>query len=348
MARFQKLRDSAYKSALGSNYLEQGKYAEARGLDGRGAGGGRPEDARGLVRRRRTEALRRRRGPSSSPTSTATRPSTRSWPGRPASACCAERRTASATPPPAAGLGTGAASLAVAGDYDNDGLPDLLVVRPGEPRALPQQGQPRLRGRDRRRRDARVPAPGRERRPRGHRPRRGPRRRSWPGRRRSAPSLLLQNAGNGTFTDVTAAARRGRPRPRGRGRADRLRQPARRRPLRPALRPPGALQEHARRQLRGPGGRPGPRRPGALPERGRGRREQGRLHRLLPRGEGAVVARAERRPGGLRRLAGAGGGLGRPRRPVRRLRQRRPPRPAGGDGEGERACCATSARRGPT
>ena len=29
MAAFQKLRDSAYKSALGSNYLEQGKYAEA-------------------------------------------------------------------------------------------------------------------------------------------------------------------------------------------------------------------------------------------------------------------------------------------------------------------------------
>jgi hypothetical protein len=29
MQRFQKLRDSAYKSALGSNYMEQGKYAEA-------------------------------------------------------------------------------------------------------------------------------------------------------------------------------------------------------------------------------------------------------------------------------------------------------------------------------
>ena len=29
MERFQTLRDSAYKSALGSNYLEQGRYAEA-------------------------------------------------------------------------------------------------------------------------------------------------------------------------------------------------------------------------------------------------------------------------------------------------------------------------------
>ena len=29
MQRFQKLRDSQYKSALGSNYMEQGKYAEA-------------------------------------------------------------------------------------------------------------------------------------------------------------------------------------------------------------------------------------------------------------------------------------------------------------------------------
>ena len=62
MARFQKLRDSAYKSALGSNYLEQGKYAEALASTGAEPEAVDPKaPAVSLVEK--AEALRRRRDP---------------------------------------------------------------------------------------------------------------------------------------------------------------------------------------------------------------------------------------------------------------------------------------------
>ena len=64
-----------------------------------------------------------------------------------------------------------------------------------------------------------------------------------------APSLLLQNNGDGTFTDITAEAQLGGAGPRDRGRPHRLRQPPRRRPVRAARRRARPLQEHARRHV---------------------------------------------------------------------------------------------------
>jgi cytochrome c-type biogenesis protein CcmH/NrfG len=203
MARFQKLRDSAYKSALGSNYMEQGRYAEALAstgaepeavdartpavkfvgddtaaeggativladLDGDGALDAVLAGSGGL------RVLRNEGG-----------------------------RFADATAK--AGLSGVAATLAVAGDYDNDGLPDLLVVGPsgialfhneggGTLKADPAAGIPAFphpavtaafvdidHDGDL---DIFVPA-------------------AAPG----GPALLLRNNGDRTFTDITATAK---------------------------------------------------------------------------------------------------------------------------------------------
>ena len=129
MARFQKLRDSAYKSALGSNYLEQGKYAEALASTGAEPEAVDPKapavsfvekgealpgaatlvladlDADGVLDAVAAGkgGLRLLRG------------------GAQGFADVTEK----------AGVAGVAASAAVAGDYDNDGLPDLLVAGPG-------------------------------------------------------------------------------------------------------------------------------------------------------------------------------------------------------------------------
>ena len=132
MQRFQKLRDSAYKSALGSTYLEQGRYAEAIASTGAEAEARRPEDAGGDARR---EAGRHGRGApaagerpvpprvprSCSPTSTATACSTR-W-SRPEASLRVLHGTGERLEDVTAkaGLGGAAAVAAVAGDYDNDG-----------------------------------------------------------------------------------------------------------------------------------------------------------------------------------------------------------------------------------
>ena len=50
MVRFQKLRDSPYKTALSSNYLEQGRYAEAVASTGAEPEAVDQSDALGLVR----------------------------------------------------------------------------------------------------------------------------------------------------------------------------------------------------------------------------------------------------------------------------------------------------------
>ena len=331
MARFQKLRDSAYKSALGSNYLEQGKYAEALASTG-----AEPEavDAKtpavSLVEKDEAPPRRvdgRPRGPRR-------RRGARRGRGRARRAARAARRGGPlADVTEKAGLAGVAALAAVAGDYDNDGLRTCW----SSARAACRSSATRAAGASRTR-------------PLRSRPGRTPRRpppswtstttatstSSWRAGEADGPGLVLQNNGDDLHRHHGGrAARRGRR--GGRGRADRLRQPARRRPLRPEARPPRALQEHARRQLRGPGGGARARRHGAVPQRRRRRREQGRLHRLLPRGEGRVLARAQRRPRGVPGRARAAGGGGRARRAARGLRQRRPPRPPGGHREGAAA-----------
>jgi cytochrome c-type biogenesis protein CcmH/NrfG len=208
MARFQKLRDSAYKSALGSNYLEQGKYAEAVASTG-----AEPEavDAKtpAVVFVEKEEALPGGEtlfladldGDSAFDAVVAGPAGLRLLRGE---------KEGFRDVTAAAGLAGAAATAALAGDIDNDGLPDLLVVRPGGLSLYRNKGNLRfedvtaLSG---------MPAL------------------SHPaasaalvdidhdgdldvfvaGGAPSAPSLLLQNGGNGTFTDVTGAARLGGP-----------------------------------------------------------------------------------------------------------------------------------------
>jgi Tfp pilus assembly protein PilF len=217
MTRFQTLRDSAYKSALGSNYLEQGRYAEA--LPSTGA---EPESV----------------DPATPPVSFVEREG--AVPGRGAAA------PGGAAPPAAlvladldgdgvpdaveagpgglrvlrggkegftdvteaSGLSGLLATAALAGDYDNDGLVDLLVLRPAGLSLFRNEGRGRFRettsvaglptwihpvgsaafvdvdhdG------DLDLFLAGSE--PDGH-------------------GLLLRNNGDGTFSDITATARVG-------------------------------------------------------------------------------------------------------------------------------------------
>ncbi len=345
MARFQKLRDSAYKSALGSNYLEQGRYAEALASTGAEpeavdpktpavslveSGARRWPGARdprpGRPRRRR----RPRRGDGGA--ERAARPAGRG--GR-----------ASPTSTAKAGLAGVAASAAVAGDYDNDGQPDLLVVRPGGLVALPQRGR-RLRFADA---TAAAGFP--------------------PSRTRWRPPPSWTSTTTATSTSSCRPRRRtGRPsssRTTATGRSRTSRRPPQlgaagaavavvptdfdnRRDVdlfvlrcdRPVLfknMRDGSFEDVAAEL--------GLARAGAVPVRGGGRREQGRLHRLLPGGarRESSLALSDGR-GALRGGARARGGRGRPGGPARRLRQRRPARPARGHARRGCACCATSGR----
>jgi cytochrome c-type biogenesis protein CcmH/NrfG len=128
MARFQKLRDSAYKSALGSNYMEQGKYAEALPSTGaepeavdpktpavRFVGDDQPAEGAATI------VLADLDGDGALDAVLA-------GPGGLRVLRNEGGRFADVTSK--AGLSGVAAALAVAGDYDNDGLPDLLVSGP--------------------------------------------------------------------------------------------------------------------------------------------------------------------------------------------------------------------------
>jgi Tfp pilus assembly protein PilF len=128
MARFQKLRDSAYKSALGSNYMEQGRYAEALPSTGAEPEAVDPktpavklvgdEEAAGGAA---TVVLADLDGDGALDAVLAGSGGLRVLRNE-------GGRFADVTAK--AGLSGVAATLAVAGDYDNDGLPDLLACGP--------------------------------------------------------------------------------------------------------------------------------------------------------------------------------------------------------------------------
>jgi tetratricopeptide (TPR) repeat protein len=204
MAAFQKLRDSAYKSALGSNYLEQGKYAEALASTG-----AEPEavDAKApaVALVEKGEAL-----PGASKLVLAdldgdgTLDVLASGSGGLRVLRGEVGRLADATE--AAGLSGIAASAAVAGDYDNDGLADILASTPGGILILHNEGSGRFKAEA-------APLP------------------PWPHAAATAAfvdidhdgdldafaasgepggtALLLRNNGDRTFTDSTAAAQLG-------------------------------------------------------------------------------------------------------------------------------------------
>jgi Tfp pilus assembly protein PilF len=208
MVRFQKLRDSAYKSALGSNYLEQGKYAEA--LPSTGAESDAVETKTPAVSLVETDGAL--------PGATAlvladldgdgAEDAVAAGPGGLRVLRGEKGRFEDVTRK--AGLAEVAGVAAVAGDYDNDGLPDLLVLRAGGISLFHNEGGGAFKDVTA---AAQIPA--------------------FPYSARSAafvdidhdgdldvfvaggaaaaPSLLLQNAGNGTFADITARARVGAP-----------------------------------------------------------------------------------------------------------------------------------------
>jgi cytochrome c-type biogenesis protein CcmH/NrfG len=203
MARFQKLRDSQYKSSLGSNYLEQGKYAEAlasTGAEPKAADPKTPavsfaEEEEGTPGAS-TLVLADVDGDGTLDAVMAGREGLRLLKG-------GEGRFTDVTE--RAGLAGTKATAAVTGDYDNDGLPDLLAAGPGGLSLLHNEGGGRFKA------ETGLPAfshpvasaafvdidhdgdldvfvaaaaPG-------------------------GPSLLLRNNGNRTFADITAAAQLG-------------------------------------------------------------------------------------------------------------------------------------------
>ncbi|HXY38379.1 MAG TPA: FG-GAP-like repeat-containing protein [Vicinamibacteria bacterium] len=231
MQRFQKLRDSGYKTALGSNYMEQGRYAEALGSTGAEAEAVDPQ----------TPAVKLVEGEvpaGASPQAAA--PTLWTAKALPAGLQQALPRAAlvladvdgdGAPDVIEAGLPSlrvlrnekgryqdvteklglaGVPALAlVAGDYDNDGRVDLLVLKPGGLALFHHEAEGRFRDVTG---EAKIPA--------------------WPylsvtaafvdidhdgdldifvggladtsAGFAEAPSLVLQNNGNGTFTDITA------------------------------------------------------------------------------------------------------------------------------------------------
>ena len=314
MAAFQKLRDSAYKSALGSNYLEQGKYAEALASTG-----AEPEavDAKtptvSLVEK--DEAL-----PGASTVVLAdldarTGAQDVVSAGRAGLRVLRNEQGRFADVTEKAGLAGVAARVAVAGDYDNDGLPDLLASGPAGVSLLHNEGGGRFKAEY-------GSGPALAATPRPPPPSStsittATSTSSWRPPPRKGPASSCET------TVIAPSSTSRRPR-------SSVGPEERSRWFRPTSTTAGtstcscsqrdrprALQEHAGRQLQGPGGRAGPRGHGAVHERRRRRREQGRLHRFLPRRAGRVLARPERRPGSVPGRARAGGGRGRARRAAR-------------------------------
>ncbi len=164
MQRFLKLRDSAYKSALGSNYLEQGRYAEALASTGAEAVDEKtpdvtftekdvvagapptaagdpswgatltPADVRGALPRSAL-VLADIDGDGALDVVEAGLPSLRVLRNE-------QGRFVDVTSK--AGLAGVPAIAAVAGDYDNDGRPDLLVLKPGALALFHNEGEGRF------------------------------------------------------------------------------------------------------------------------------------------------------------------------------------------------------------
>ena len=142
LERFQRLRESAYKTSLGSNYLEQGRFAEALASTGAEPEVVDPTPPRVSFVERKGAVT----GNAARATSGATLPhrsalvlSDLDGDGAPD---VVEARGARLRilkneggtfrdVTEKAGLAAVAATAAVAGDYDNDGHPDLLVLRAG-------------------------------------------------------------------------------------------------------------------------------------------------------------------------------------------------------------------------
>ncbi|HSD29936.1 MAG TPA: FG-GAP-like repeat-containing protein, partial [Vicinamibacteria bacterium] len=201
MARFQKLRDSAYKSALGSNYMEQGRYAEA--LPSTGA---EPESVDP-----KTPAVTLVGSDEAAPGASTIVLADLDGDGALDAVLAGggglrvlrNERGRFADVTPKSGLSGVAAVLAVAGDYDNDGLPDLLASAPSGVSLLHNEGAGRFKA------EAAAPA--------------------FPHPAASAafvdgdhdgdldvfvaaaapggPGLLLRNNGDRTFADITATAK---------------------------------------------------------------------------------------------------------------------------------------------
>jgi tetratricopeptide (TPR) repeat protein len=245
MQRFQKLRDSAYKTALGSNYLEQGRYAEALASTGAEA-----VDQKTPAVRFSLQELASARPRTTIPGWGAKRTPAEARDGLPRSALVladldgdgafdiveaglpslrvlrnAQGRFVDVTEQ--SGLAGVPALAAVAGDYDNDGRPDLLLLKPGGLALFHNEGAGRFADVTS---TAQIPAhpflavsaafvdidhdgdldifvagladtpatasgvPT-----------------AFPAGFAPAPGLLLQNNGNGTFSDITARARLGAP-----------------------------------------------------------------------------------------------------------------------------------------
>jgi Tfp pilus assembly protein PilF len=266
LARFEKLRDSPYKTQLGRNYLEQGRYAEALASTGAEAELVDPRppqlafradaDALPAIARRfrgRDAAtgrarLRSRRGPRTC------------WSQQVPSCCCfATTAVASPTRARRRACAENARAPRSAGDLDNDGRADLLLLGP---LALLKSDGARFvdvtatdaasGGRVRRRGGAGRP-----------RSRRRPRRGAGRPRRPTAPEQRRRDVRRHHGRERARRRRR-----RLRARAVRLRQPSRHGPAgRAPRRAAAAVPEPARRHFRGRG-----RGHAAAPPAGAGRR----------------------------------------------------------------------------